>query len=74
MEKKNGREIVLTGHTLSAPYEVDFTIGNIIYIYGACYNKIRKCLFIDRKSKFSGKKALNFIKRIADYCIKKEEE
>jgi len=70
MEKKNGREIVLTGHTLSAPYEVSFTTNDSIYVYGANFKIIQACIYIDKKCKNTGKKALAFIKDKAEYCLK----
>ena len=59
--------IVVTGRTTSSPYEIDFAIGKTFYIYGADYGLIQKCLFISRKSVW---KALNYIQKRADYCLK----
>ena len=71
MYKKN---IVIVGNTTSVPYEVDIRIDNVLYIYGADYKIIQKCLFIDKRCRRSGKKALNFIKKTSDYCLKFKEE
>ena len=64
------RKIVVSGKTNSAPYEIDFQIGSVGYIYGASYDICRKCLFIDKKCGYSGERALNYIKIRADYCLK----
>ena len=63
------REIVLNGQTNQAPFELTFLAGNVHYVYGASYGVCQKCLAIDKRCKYSGKKAMNFIKKLADYCI-----
>ena len=63
------REIVLNGQTNEAPYELTFNCPNATYVYGASYGVCQKCLSIDKRCKYSGKKAMNFIKKLADYCI-----
>ena len=63
------REIVLNGQTNEAPYELTFNCPNATYVYGASYGVCQKCLSIDKRCKHSGKKAMNFIKKLANYCI-----
>jgi len=63
------REIVLNGQTNEAPFELTFQTPNALYVYGASYSVCQKCLWIDKKCGYSGKKAMNFIKKLADYCI-----
>ena len=64
------KEIALTGHTNASPYEVFFRANGVSYTYGASYDVCQKCLWIDEKCGHSGGKALNYIKRRADYCLK----
>ena len=66
--------IVIVGNTTSAPYEIDIKIDNVLYTYGADYAIIQKCLFIDKQCRRSGKRALNFIKKASDYCLKFKEK
>jgi len=63
------REIVLNGQTNEAPYELSFLAGNVLYVYGAPYSVCQKCLSIDKKCGRTGKRAMNFIKKLANYCI-----
>ena len=64
------KEIALTGHTNASPYEVFFRANGASYTYGASYDVCQKCLFIDKKCKRTGKKAMAFIKKRANYCLK----
>ena len=62
--------IVIMGHTTSTPREVFFWANGASYTYGASYDVCQKCLFIDKKCKRTGKKAMAFIKKRANYCLK----
>ena len=64
------REIVLNGQTNEAPYELSFLAGNVLYVYGAPYSVCQKCLWLDKKCGRTGRKAMNYIKKRADYCLK----
>ena len=64
------KEIALTGNTNCAPYEVFFRANGASYTYGASYDICQKCLFIDKKCKRTGKKAMAYIKRHCDYILK----
>ena len=66
------REIVLNGQTNQSPYELTFNCPKATYVYGASYSVCQKCLWIDKKCGYSGKKAMNWIKTKADYCLKYE--
>jgi len=62
--------IVIVGHTTSTPREVFFRANGASYTYGASYDICQKCLFIDKKCKRTGKKAMAFIQKRANYCLK----
>ena len=62
--------IVIVGHTTSTPREIFFRANGASYTYGASYDICQKCLFIDKKCKRTGKKAMAFIQKRANYCLK----